>query len=378
MRPAVMRYLSFICLLATLTACLRAPSEVDPPGEGGFIGGGVLVLDPLTSNAVGRAGVEVTVVELGLTRRTNDDGRFRFSRIPLGRWRLRLYQPAGPDGVARERLLDPVDLVVEGETIELGSLELRDNGGLSGLVRTAAEDGATATPPGTLVVIAETSFKAVTNDRGAYLFATVPQGSYSVVAFRSGFAPARTGIEVGPGSIQTVRDIVLQPGETPVATVSGRVVLTDGTAASEVTVEFVNAQDPGVVRSGLTDDEGVFSIDDVPVGPYLTTFARQGYVPLLLDGVAVLPEATVGLGLVRLRPSPDGDIDGDGIANDQDDDRDNDGCPNLVDAAPTTACDAATPTVTASMTSTMKTTTTTPWPTPKRPARASMDSSPIR
>ena len=332
-RPYLLALL-VVSLAVGSTGCIRSPSEVEAPGEGGLVSGAVLVLDPVTGRPAPRPGVEATLIELGQTVRTDVDGRFRFDRIPIGRWRVRLFQPEDADRITRERLLDPFEVFVDGQTVELGNLELRDSGGLAGVVLTRPEAGALETPPGTLVVLAETAFRAVTNSNGAYLLPEAPEGSFSLLAFRAGFAPGRVGIEVKPGSIETVSDLVLTPGMTPTTEVNGEVLLPPGLSPDNVAVEFLNIQDPSIRLGALSNDAGGFTVADVPVGPYSVTFAKDGFVSVLLEGVAVLPEATVGLRRVRMRPRPDGDLDGDGIPNDEDDDRDNDGCPDSLDDFP--------------------------------------------
>ena len=319
---------------SVLSACIRSPSDVDPPGEGGFVSGTVLVRDAITGELQGRPGVTVSIDEIGVVQTTDEKGRFQLDRVPLGVWQVRLYQRPDRDGISRERWAGPIEILVDGQTVELGSLSLRESGGLSGIVRLRQDDGTFTAPDGTLVVLAQTAFQAVTDGQGAYLFPQVPQGAFTVVAFRAGFQPGRIGIDVQPGTIQLVRDVTLVPGETPTTQVAGRVELPDSAPAVGVRVTFVNKQDPTIERPATTDATGAYTATDVPVGPYTVQFALDDYLPILIDGVIVLPEAVIGLPTVRLRRGEVGDIDGDGVPDDVDPDRDNDGCLNGVDAFP--------------------------------------------
>ena len=312
-------------------ACIRSPSEVDPPGEGGIVTGEVVVRSLASGEVGGASGVEVTLIEQNRTTQTGDNGVFRFSGVPVGRYRLRLRQARGTDGVERVRVVDPFDVLFDGESVPLGELDLRDNGGLSGSVRFGPNTAPT-TLGGTLVVLAETGFKAVTDDAGRYLFPNVPEGAFAAVAFRPGFTPGRRSIRVVAETVQTAPDIVLTEGDTPTVTVTNRVQLADQSPPNDVTVRLSNESAPEFIFDATTDADGVVRFDAVPVGLYSMLYLKAGYIALTVRGVAVLPEATLGLRPVTLAVATPGDLDGDGIPDEQDLDRDGDGCPNDIDA----------------------------------------------
>ena len=99
-------------------------------------------------------------------------------------------------------------------------------------------------------------------------------------------------------------------------------------------VRMISEQgDPITFSAGVRAD-GTYTVESVPVGVYTVIVALPGAVTVSVFGVAVLPEAILGLGPVRLVPQPADDLDADGLPDDEDDDRDNDGCINGVDAAP--------------------------------------------
>ena len=321
----------FLALLL-FGACIRSPAEVEPPGEGGFISGTVIVRDALSGELLGASGVEATIVELNQTSLTDSLGRFQFDRVPLGPWRIRLSQRQRI-GPPRTRFIGPVEILVPGQTVALGQLPLQDNGGLQGAVRLSDADDTEALG-GTLVVLAETAFKAVTNDLGAYVFPQLPEGQFSVAAFRSGYAPGQLQVDVRPTTIQFAQDLVLVPGDLPTRTVSGDVRWPEGEGPTDVQVELANAQDPTILLTTTVDADGRYTFDEVPVGVYALRIMAEGYIATIIDGIAVLPEVVLGLRTVVLRPSPPSDIDGDGVPDAEDDDRDGDGCPNGMDGAP--------------------------------------------
>ena len=326
----------FGCAAAALavvasSSCIRSPSEVPPPGEGGIIAGRVVVPDPVSGTNVPAADIDVSIEALGLRRVTDEEGQFTLTRVPIGQWPIQLVQPR-PFGADRIRSVGPIEIVFDGQTTDLPDLPLQDNGALQGAIRLLESGGGNA--GGTLVVLSQTAFKAVTNDAGGYLFPQLPEGRFTIVAFRTGFAPGRVQVDVRPTTLQTVPDLELMPGELPTRQVSGVLLVPDSLDRSTVSVEFISEQADGVTRTATVRDDGTYVVDDVPVGVYTVVASAVDFVTVNVFGVAVLPEAIIGLGPVRLEPRPDGDLDGDGRPDEVDNDRDNDGCDNSFDGAP--------------------------------------------
>ena len=327
------RIVAVLVTLCASAACIRSPTEVDPPGEGGFVSGTVVSRDSATGELLGATGIVVSAVGLDRATTTDDRGRFTLPRVPLGRWRIDIRTNDVPLDIERARRLGPVNVIVDGQAVELGEISLLDNGGLTGLVRVEDDRGRSLPRGGTLVVLAETTFTAVTDDEGRFVFPRLPQGSFSLAAFRNGFRPIRTGIEIVPETIRTIQDLVLLPGEAAVTDVEGEFTTADDAAPTEVEIRFRNDQDPDL-RLTSTATGGRYRVEDVPVGPYTVTFLGSDLATTVRRGVIVLPSGTIGLDGVVLFSSSSGDLDRDGVPDAEDQDRDGDSCINALDGFP--------------------------------------------
>ncbi len=288
--------------------------------------------DVVSGQNVGAPDVTVSIPTLGLNRSTDDNGTFSIERVPVGQWPLQLTQ-SRPFDADRIRVVGPIQILFDGQSENLRDLELQDNGGLAGEVRLSDAPGPGGAG-GTLVVISQTAFRSVTNEFGEYLFPQLPEGKFTLVAFRSGYAPGRLDIDVRPTTIQTARPITLVPGELPTRDVAGTVLTPETLDASMARIELTSEQGVSITIGADVGADGTYTVEGVPVGVYTVVAALPGAVTVSVFGVAVLPEAILGLGPIRLVPRPTDDFDADGRPDDDDEDRDNDGCNNGVDTAP--------------------------------------------
>ena len=324
--------------LATPTGCIRSTDGLPPPAEGGSIVGTVEELRRGSETAEGAEGVAVRALGTGISATTDRRGFFQLNRLPLGVISISIERRDADDRVIAARILDPIDVEVDGQAFSLGDIALADLGSVSG---EAALQTAPGEPlvriGGTLVVAARTPFKAVTGEGGTFRMPGLPEGRLDLVAFETGFRPARrTGIQVRPGVETQARPLILEriPDRTMVV-VEGQVSLQDETDASNVEVELLDEADPMTpAGTDTTDPDGAFSIE-VPPAVYRARFRRDGFTPVEIAGVAVLREGVVlGLRPVLLITAPSTDVDADGIADAEDPDRDNDGCRNEMDDFP--------------------------------------------
>lgn len=121
--------------------------------------------------------------------------------------------------------------------------------------------------------------KAITNERGAFAFAGVHLGSYSLYVKKAGFL-TKTVVELAPG-----RDIVVRLER--VVTVSGRVL--DGAgrvlenALIAVTSKSYAYGEVALVSAGLarTDNQGLYRVSGLPPGQYYVRASCEGYETLL-------------------------------------------------------------------------------------------------
>jgi len=106
--------------------------------------------------------------------------------------------------------------------------------------------------------------KAVSDDRGAYRLAGIPDGQYGVsVAEVRGFTP-KLGLQLIRVSRDTRLDILM----TPLASLRGRVLDQDGKPASGITVNITENNPSLLGEKTITDEKGEFVFADLEPRPY--------------------------------------------------------------------------------------------------------------
>ncbi|MBI2373093.1 MAG: IPT/TIG domain-containing protein [Deltaproteobacteria bacterium] len=322
-----MRRLLVLALALHTFGCVRSAPEIPPPSEGGFITGTAVVLDPSRGELAPAAGARARVTRTGAIREAADDGFFQLARLPLG---LNSIDLESKDRRAARRLR-AIDLLAGGQSVDLGPVELSGRGDLEGRAIFAEGDSS----EGTLVVVAGTAFRAVAGRDGEYLLAGLPEGSFELAAFAPGHTPARVeGVQVSPSERRRALELVLVEGEAPLVAVTGEASVEGRDHHEGVTVSFVaEAASEEQPPPATTDADGHYAME-LPAGLYRVRFELKGFQSIELQGVAVLPEAILGLASVRLLASSEADADGDGVPNEEDSDRDNDGCLDADDAFP--------------------------------------------
>ncbi|MCK6548478.1 IPT/TIG domain-containing protein [Myxococcota bacterium] len=335
---SIRRAVALSLTASVLSACNPTTLDIPREPEGATITGTVVAPDVVATGTVPIPGVLVTLVGTSVRTVTDEIGLFQLSRIPLGISRLRL-ELRNPDGTLRAaRTLPNIEALTGGASINLGQISLSGTGTVDGTVMRAALNGSKSPASGALVIAAETGFKAVAGDDGAWVLAGLPEGEIELVAFLAGHVPARaSGVRISPKTRVTLEELLLvETNEPATVTVPGRARLDGRESSAGITVVFTD-ETLGVdapEHVAMTDAEGFYEVVDLPVGVYRAEFSAGGFRSVTLTGVAVLEEAVLGLSQVRLYPIVGDDLDGDGIPDASDDDRDNDGCPNLTDAFP--------------------------------------------
>ena len=326
-------YASILALGLLLGGCIRSTADLPGANEGGFVTGVVVQRDLTTADFVGQSGVLVRALGVSTVTATDERGFFALQRLPLGRVTVALTRRGEPGVRAAGRLLDPVSILVSGQTIDLGELRILGDGSLDGTVF-LEQDDTTAAAAGALVVLTQTTFKAITEADGRFRVASLPEGAFDVVVFHPGYEPAVVpGVRVAPGTQTTVRSVTLRPGAPTNVDVRGRAMRADVDDHAGITVRFIDEQTGEEVATTTTDTTGAF-VQTLATGVYRVRYEAAGYGSADVPGVAVLPQGVIGLVpgfLVRFDPN---DQDGDGIPDDQDDDRDGDGCANVDDDFP--------------------------------------------
>ncbi|MCF6409864.1 carboxypeptidase regulatory-like domain-containing protein [Pseudalkalibacillus salsuginis] len=152
------------------------------------------------------------------------------------------------------------------------------------------EDVTVSVLNGNGIVIATT----VTTQTGSYLFQELPQGFYTLIAIKDGFAQATVGVNV-VSEQETNVNLFLQsnPGEIrgTVLDEQGRPIIGRNTSIRLMTPENI------ILQTVLASTDGVFGFINLSPGNYLLNVAANGYETVTV-GVIVRPDETTNVPFV--------------------------------------------------------------------------------
>ncbi len=273
-----------------------------PPGQ---IAGRVV---DINGQPVRYATVQATSVddpELTVEVLTDVNGNFLMTRVPVGQWNVTVtrveeggynlppIRPTGPpQGVfqvtvnSNETTVLPEDFVLEP---------------LPGIVEGIVTDAQTGNPIGNARVFATVANQAretFTNANGQYSL-ELPAGSHTVTAVAPGYAPRGENVQVLAGETVTQNFALdlLPPG-----TITGRVVRKPAnTPEPNVTIEVLFGAE--VIASGTTNENGTYTIPNVPPADYVVRPRKSGYTfEPPTRPVTVVSAQTVTVDLFRAEP----------------------------------------------------------------------------
>ncbi|MCK5862935.1 MAG: carboxypeptidase regulatory-like domain-containing protein, partial [Candidatus Hydrogenedentes bacterium] len=112
------------------------------------------------------------------------------------------------------------------------------------------------------------------NTLGAFTFAAIDYGTYSLAVSADGYTPGAETVEISTPTVTTVQ--ILLEDITPTGTIAGSVTQDDGSGAPipDVTVTL----EPGSI-SVETNTLGVYVFSEVAYGNYTIQFVLEGYTP---------------------------------------------------------------------------------------------------
>ncbi|MCB1215904.1 carboxypeptidase regulatory-like domain-containing protein [bacterium] len=122
-------------------------------------------------------------------------------------------------------------------------------------------------------------YSTYADENGEFSFDEVPAGPYYV--FASAYRHVAYSADVTVEENEAANEVVITLPEIPVGSVQGKVTDEDGNPLPDV---LVNATQPNVDPFTYTDASGNFVIDNVPVGEWLVSGYRNGY---LTQGISV-------------------------------------------------------------------------------------------
>lgn len=261
------------------------------------VGGAIVILRPNGHHGGGNQ-MQRTV--------TDDAGSFEFERVIAGEYEISaMVRGAGMAQDEIEVIADEVTEVV---------LVIDVHGGGGGDEGFGGVTGTVSDPDGEPIAAAEViimhgmgggmenprgncgRFITRTNDDGAFAFDEIPAGEWTLVVGKRGYLPFEEEIEVVEEEVLEI-DVVLElfnEEDVEFGSVSGSVNDAEGEPIELAHVMLIpeagDENDPGHRgehngRHGwgrplvaFTDEEGLFSFDEVPVGDYIARAAKRGYI----------------------------------------------------------------------------------------------------
>ncbi|MFC2145970.1 carboxypeptidase regulatory-like domain-containing protein, partial [Acidobacteriota bacterium] len=208
--------------------------------------------------------------QYGSSTKTDDQGYFQFSSVPIGTFSIRAYNPlTGKQGG-----------YVTGELVENqdynATIIFRGTGRIHGKV--SSYDGVPQT--GVFVYLSNTAFYMDTDSNGNFDFQEVPVGDYNVIAaHRTVNLKASSPVELITEGQEAYVSLAFP--NTMKGSITGTVYDVDGTTRMPDTDVFV-CDGNNIARGVATSNQnGVFTIENLAVGYYTVFIARPG-----LAGVA--------------------------------------------------------------------------------------------
>ncbi|HST79224.1 MAG TPA: carboxypeptidase regulatory-like domain-containing protein [Verrucomicrobiae bacterium] len=190
---------------------------------------------------------------------TDSSGNFTLSNLPAGSVQL----TASAGGFTS---MSKTITIVAGQTTSVSfALVANTTGSITGRITSAINGAAIA---GATVSYSRGSTTSDAN--GNYSFRSVPAGTYTVTAQKSGWIAASTTVTVGSGA--ATANIKLATG----GKITGKVVNASGSAISGATVKMTG----GLVATSMTmttNSSGVYTSPWIAIGSYSVRVSKSGY-----------------------------------------------------------------------------------------------------
>ncbi len=224
------------------------------------------------TNTSGAGISNATVWYSGGTTKTDSNGNYSFSNVPVGSYTVTGSQ-VGYQSASNQNL----SVTSGSNAVSNLVLTATSSGTISGIVTNMSG----AAIVGAIISYSGGSTTATTNSAGSYTLAVAP-GTYSVTASASGFlASTQPNVSVTSNSTTTVNFALAQSG-----TISGTVTNSAGTGLANATVSYSGGSATATTNSG-----GAYTLSVAP-GTYSVTASATGYQSSTQSNVIVSIGAT--------------------------------------------------------------------------------------
>jgi hypothetical protein len=260
-------------------------------GRGGSIGGTVtaggrpVAGAEVALGAAGEAGFSRGPFGSGQSTLTGEGGRFRFDRLPPGRYSL--------SAALRSQSSTPAEAVLTGEEAQEVTLALAEGAVIHGVVSGLADAarggiGVRASGPEQFFVSTRTAAD------GTFEVTGVPEGTIQLSAnagdFMTSSRSAEATVTIGPGQAEATAEIVFEQGFR----VDGHVTR-GGQGVPEATVFAIPEGGGRRSATARTDESGGFVLEGLQEGDYTITASASRQPAPIRRKVTITGDATVDL-----------------------------------------------------------------------------------
>lgn len=303
-RSMALRLRWLVVAVCAGSSCLELTLP-DEPGPGS-IEGTLVYFRPGRASSIPAAGAKVVLKNTSLANTANSDGFFRVQPISRPTGQLLITFDADGDGKTdRQRLIDVAELNAgQGRNVSLGQVTLGLNASISGKVLRGDLGQVRGGHGGTAVLVPEGPYATTCADDGSFLLPDLPEGPVTIAFFREGYELLVQETAVRSGEEVRLQQVTLAraAATTAPSSLSGRVVLGDGTFAAGVVVHLARA---GLERSQVTTQaDGVFRFEALEAGPYDVAATKEGLLTVTVRNVLLAGgETSVGDLVMAAGPS---------------------------------------------------------------------------
>jgi uncharacterized protein (DUF2141 family) len=231
-----------------------------------------------------------------LTTRTDEEGAFTFSNVPIGVYVLEATDETG------YRIQKSGITLGESTPANLGTLVVKRAGDIFGEVNLSDSDSHI----GIDVFIPGTTYAAKTSEAGTYVISNIPAGTYDIFAYKVGYELGyEEDIEVVRNMVTTADLITItaipdEVEEAETGSITGVARLSDAETHTGIQV-FV----PGTSAVALTASDGSYTFSNLLPGTYTVMAMYDDYSTQTLTGKVVAAGATTNVTTMTLTRIPE-------------------------------------------------------------------------
>lgn len=222
---------------------------------------------------------------------TDANGSYIFSDVKPGTYLVTFARDGYLSGSGTQVTL-AADGIASAESVTLLSGKAR-LGGTATLESASDHSGISI-----LASAGEKTYNTVTDATGRWMIVAMDPGTYTVQATRDGYTASRSDpVVLGAGA---VHDTVVQNLAVSSRSLVGTVTLEGRSVYSGTKVTATNLENPSLIYSALTNDQGRFVLAGMIPGGYILSYSRENYRGITTNEISLATTSSVTLDPVEM------------------------------------------------------------------------------